>query len=379
MNIAAALSKVEESPAFVLDKLHIQNNAARLSGLASKSGCKPLYSIKALPFAPVLRWVKDYVHGFSVSSLFEARLASEILQGQGSIHLTTPGIRPDEIHELQKLCSHISFNSLTQWQRYSPATVGSVSLGLRINPQLSFTRDSRYDPCRPCSKLGASLASLEHSAIPDGVQGLHVHTVFGATNFNPMLQTLTHLQAHLGASFKKLHWINLGGGYLYSEIVEDAPFIQLVQGLKYDYGLEVYIEPGNALVGKAGYLVSTVIDTYISDTQRLAVLDTSVSHLPEVFEYQIKPEVMGMLSHPGVAVTLVGSTCLAGDVFGEYQFDDEIKIGDKIIFQHVGAYSLIKASRFNGYPLPTVYQLSAGELSLLKQDSYRDFLQQWWV
>ena len=153
----------------------------------------------------------------------------------------------------------------------------------------------------------------------------------------------------------------------------------MVQRLTHDYGVEVYIEPGNALVGKAGYLVSTVIDTYLSDSQRIAVLDTSVNHLPEVFEYQIKPEVIGMLEHSGHAVTLVGSTCLAGDVFGEYQLEHELNIGDKIIFKHVGAYSLIKASRFNGYALPTVYQMHAGELNLLKQDSYHDFLQQWWV
>lgn len=379
MDMPYLLTDLQQTPAFVLDQQQIVNNVKVLADLAVTSGCKPLYSIKALPLASVLRWTKEYVQGFSVSSLFEARLASEILGCSGSIHLTTPGIRADEIAELKSLCSHISFNSLSQWQCYTELPSLGTSFGLRVNPNLSFTRDARYDPCRPYSKLGVSIDTLVQQGLPKGVQGLHVHTVFGATDFKPLLQTFKYLQQQLGQAFNALQWLNLGGGYLYGQIADYEPFISFVKHLRAEFGLQVYIEPGNALVGNAGYLVSSVIDTFQSDGKQIAVLDTSVSHLPEVFEYQIRPEIVPFNVGTDHEAILAGSTCLAGDVFGEYQFKQALKIGDRVVFKRVGAYTLIKANRFNGYALPAVYALQGGQLTLLQQDDYADYRKQWLV
>lgn len=379
MSLLATLQQIPTTPAMVFEQQAIVRNAEILAELAHHSGCKPLYSIKALPLSSVLQWVKPYLEGFAVSSLFEARLADEVLHGSGSIHLTSPGIRADEIAALQDLCTHISFNSRSQWQRLQ-AQATSASCGLRINPQLSFAADRRYDPCGPYSKLGVNLQELWLQGLDTGIQGLHVHTMFAATDFAPLLTTVQLLRQTLGSALQQLQWLNLGGGYLFGAIQDHRPFIELVQRLRGEYGVEVYIEPGKAVVGNAGYLVASVIDLFSSDGKTIAVLDSSVNHLPEVFEYQRPPQLLGQVEQGQHRAVLVGSTCLAGDVFGEYSFAQPLALGSRVVFQQVGAYSLIKANRFNGYQLPALYALQEGHsLQLLKEDTYAAYREQWWL
>lgn len=376
MSIQRIKQQLPSTPAFVLDQQAVLSRARRLVALKTLCGCKVLYAIKALPVARVMQWLKPFVDGFSVSSLYEARLAQEVWGSPGGIHLTTPGIRAAELPELMRLCSHISFNSLSQWQRF--AVGGGASLGLRINPKLSFACDARYDPCRAHSKLGVDLNTFDAHLYPD-VEGLHIHTVFGATDFTPMLQGVAALREKMGDRFASLKWLNLGGGYLYNHIKDLSPFVQLVNTLHAEFGLEVIIEPGNDLVGQAGYLVSSVVDCFMSDGKHLAVLDTAVNHHPEVFEYQKQPPVIGQAATGEPPVTLVGSTCLAGDLFGEYTFAKALQLGDRVVFEDVGAYALIKASRFNGYPLPDIYAWQDGQLTLLASDSYAVYRQQWFI
>jgi carboxynorspermidine decarboxylase len=175
----------------------------------------------------------------------------------------------------------------------------------------------------------------------------------------------------------KLAWLNLGGGYLFAEIKDHKPFIDLVLKLKNDFAIEVYIEPGKGIVGKAGYLVATVLDSFVSDGKAIAILDTSVNHNPEVFEYQRRPELCEQDDQGKYTVILAGCTCLAGDVFGEYRLKEPLHIGDKVVFKNVGAYSLAKANRFNGYGLPDIYLWHGQQLEKIKQDSYQDYYQQW--
>jgi carboxynorspermidine decarboxylase len=284
MDFQTLKKDVSSSPAFVLDETGIIRTLKNLDALRQQCGCKVLYSIKSLPFSPVMEMAKPWVDGFSVSSLFEARLADEVLAGQGGIHLTTPGIRLDELDELSLLCSHISSNSLSQHQRFSGAAKAQASIGLRLNPKLSFLHDDRFDPCRQHSKLGAGIEELVRSACLDQIQGLHVHNVFSATDFTPLIKTVAKLQAHLGERLTQLKWLNLGGGYLFDQIEDHSPFIDLVNRLNNDFAIEeVYIEPGKAVVGQAGHLMATVLDSFVSDGKAIAVLDTSVNHNPEVF------------------------------------------------------------------------------------------------
>jgi carboxynorspermidine decarboxylase len=377
MDFQQIKDSVSSSPAFVLDADEIINTLKALNTLRHRCGCKVLYSIKSLPFSSVLKIVKPFVDGFSVSSLFEARLADEILAGQGRIHLTTPGIRPDEGDEIARLLTHISFNSITQYQRFAAATPAKTSIGLRVNPKLSFVKDDRFDPCRPHSKLGVDIDDLWQSSCLDQIKGLHIHNVFAATGFTPLIKTIEKLRSYFGKDLARLDWLNLGGGYLFNQINDHRPFIDLVNQLKKDFDLDVYIEPGNAIVGCAGYLVATVIDSFVSDGKTVAILDTSVNHNPEVFEYQRQPELHEHDPKGQYSFILAGCTCLAGDVFGEYRFHKPLAVGDKVVFKNVGAYSLVKANRFNGYNLPDIYLVRDQQVKKLKHYPYQDYRRQW--
>ncbi|MCK9396767.1 MAG: carboxynorspermidine decarboxylase [Methylobacter sp.] len=377
MDFQVLKDSVYSSPAFVLDEIEVAKVLETLADLRAQCGCKVLYSIKSLPFSAVMDMAKPLVDGFAVSSLFEARLADEILAGQGSIHLTTPGIRQDELDELSSLCTHISFNSLVQYRRYSEAAEAQASIGLRVNPKLSFLHDDRFDPCRQHSKLGVAIEELSRSVCLDQIQGLHVHNVFSATDFIPLIKTVEKLQQHLGIGLAELEWLNIGGGYLFGQIEDHRPFVELVKKLKNDFGLDVYIEPGKAVVGRAGYLVATVLDGFISDGETVAILDTSINHNPEVFEYQRQPELHEHDPNGRYTAILAGCTCLAGDVFGKYHFREPLEVGDKVIFKNVGAYSLIKANRFNGCNLPDIYLSNSLRVKKVKHYDYQDYRLQW--
>ena len=376
MDFQALKDSVSSSPAFVLDAAAVTNTLTQLATLRQQCDVKVLYAVKALPFSAVLELAKPLVDGFSVSSLFEAQLAHELLAGSGSIHLTTPGIRPDEWADLTALLTHVSFNSLSQHQRYA-ATAPPTSIGLRVNPKLSFVNDDRFDPCRQYSKLGVGIDDLWQASCLDQIKGLHIHSVFSATDYAPLIKTIAKLRHYFGNDLAGLDWLNLGGGYLFNQISDHRPFIDLVNRLHDDFKLAVYIEPGKAVVGHAGHLLTTVIDSFVSDGKTIAILDTSVNHNPEVFEYQRQPECHEHDPQGQYSAILAGNTCLAGDVFGEYRFHKPLAIGDKLIFKQLGAYSLIKANRFNGYNLPDIYVYRDRQLKKMKQYSYQDYRRQW--
>jgi carboxynorspermidine decarboxylase len=377
MNLTAIKAQLPSSPAFVIDREVLLANLRTLAELKRQSGVRILYSIKSLPLSRVLQEARPFVDGFSVSSLFEARLAQEVLQKKGSVHLTTPGIRPDEIDALGSYCTHIAFNSLNQFRRFAPALSGKISGGLRINPKLSNLNDERFDPCRPHSKLGVAIEDLENLESWESIEGLHIHTSFSATAYTTLTATLQKIEACLGGKLGRLEWINFGGGYLYGQIADHQPFIDAVKRLETRYGLQVHIEPGKAIVGNAGHLIATVLDIFVSDGKTVAILDTSVNHHPEVFEYQRRPDLDEHAPEGIYAAILAGCTCLAGDLFGEYRFNAPLGIGDKVVFNNVGAYSLIKANRFNGYNLPDVYIAEGGKLECIKHFRYEDYRSQW--
>lgn len=368
-----------ETPAFLYDESQIIKSAQCLSQVGAVSGCRMLYSVKALPFVPLLELLSPWVDGFSVSSLFEARLAAPLGM---PLHITTPGLRASEMPEIGALCRFVAFNSLEQWRRLCGLAGEGGHVGLRVNPGLSFLDDRRFDPCRESSKLGVPLDELAQALATDGliqVAGLHFHTAFSSRSFAPMRATLTHIERTLGAAFlSRLNWINLGGGYLFDEADDLDDLAGLARDLRRRFGVEVYFEPGKALVGRAGYLVASVIDCFRRDGKTVAVLDTTVNHHPETFEYQTRPAPAWAEPEHGEAVVLAGCTCLAGDLFGEYRFESVPEVGDRVAFANVGAYSLIKANRFNGHNLPAVYAWDGGSgVRLAKRFGFGDYLSQW--
>ncbi len=376
MDLIHVINQLDRTPAFVLDEKCLINNLETLAYIKEQSACQVLYSIKALPLEPVLKLAMSYLDGLSVSSLFEARLAKEVLADFGKLHITTPGLRDYEFQELTEICTHISFNSINQYQRMPKNQSEHCSFGLRINPKLSFADDPRYDPCRLHSKLGIDIDTLDK--IPEGIEGLHFHTVFSNTDYFPLIKTVDLLKKKMASSFAQLKWMNFGGGYLYSEIENHEIFIDLVTEIQQEFGIQVYIEPGKAIVGNAGYLVTTVIDRFSSDGKQIAVLDTSVNHNPEVFEYQKSPDLLETDVDGRFSCILVGSSCLAGDVFGDYQFQKLPEIGERLVFSNLGAYSLTKANQFNGYNLPDIFFLDKQQvLTQLRQNTYADYQTQW--
>lgn len=371
-----------ETPAFIYDEVAIERLLDLGNRVREQSSCKVLFSLKPFSFYDALSKMAPRLDGFAVSSLFEARLASQIV-GSGSVHITTPGIRSDETIDIATICDFISFNSLTQWDMYHEKLKVQLSCGLRVNPQLSFVDDQRYDPCRPHSKLGVPLADLVTAATHDpkrlsSVEGIHVHSNCESTNFNELRATVTHLHEELGNLLQRVKWINLGGGYLLDASEDLTPLYEAVEFLSANYGLQVFIEPGSAFIQSAGYIVSSVLDIYQSGDADIAVLDTTVNHMPEVFEYGYEPDVVGHDNDAAYEYILAGCTCLAGDVFGVYGFDRPLKVGERVIFYNVGAYTLSKAHMFNGVNLPDIYALTeAGDLVLKQRFTYNDFAAKW--
>lgn len=375
-----------DTPAFLYDEARMARRLGLLAEVGRLSGAKVLYSIKALPLGEILDFILPRVDGFSVSSLFEAELATEIVRRASrgaSLHLTTPGLRVGEIDAIAGTCDYLSFNSLEQARRFAPRIGERASLGFRVNPGRSFLHDPRYDPCRPYSKLGVPLGELaaalaEDKALATRIEGLHFHTLFESRSVSPLRETLALLDRALGPVLDRLRWLNLGGGYLLEREEDAQALAEVILSLKRGRELEVFFEPGKGVVGQAGALLTGVVDCFERDGKAVAVLDTGVHHLPEVFEYQKSPVLAGHNPEGGHACLLVGSTCLAGDVFGEYRFDRPVRVGDVMLFENVGAYALVKASRFNGYDLPAVYAVGEDGLPrLVKRYGYADYRRLW--
>lgn len=365
-----------ETPALLIDADYIQGILSRLDELRRRSDCRVLFSVKSLPLESVIEQVAKQVDGFSVSSLFETRLVKQLTVDHTPLHLTTPGLRSDDMAELAASCRCISFNSLSQFERMAGALPATCSPGLRVNPGVSFSDDRRYDPCRKQSKLGAPLDAVVNHW-PKACRGLHFHTVFNQSGFSALLATVAVLEERLGEHLYQLDWLNLGGGYLFDQTIDITPLVELVRRLRAQYGLEIYIEPGKAVVGKAGYLISSVIDQFVSDGAAVAVVDTSINHNPELFEYQRAAHAIEHDEQGAYAVQVAGSTCLAGDIIGQYRFNRPLELGDRLVFADVGAYSLIKANRFNGYNLPAIYRLQGQNLALIKRYNFQHYRQQW--
>ena len=388
MQIAGLLESLE-TPAFVYDEATVKQLLEYAQPIRSRSDCQVLYSLKPLSLPGLLEFMAPHLDGFAISSLFEARLARPALEccetGPGTLHLTTPGIRPNDVAELGRLCDYISFNSVGQWNRHRDALEGKVSCGLRVNPGLSFLDDERYDPCRPNSKLGVPLEEITALAAGggnpfDGLEGLLVHTNCDSNDFSQLEETVDRLHAEVSGLLRRVSWINLGGGYLFENSPDLSPLYRAVEFLHFNYGLGVIIEPGAAFVRSAGYIVATVLDIFTNSARNIAVLDTTVNHMPEVFEYDFEPDIVGHDDKGKWEYTLAGCTCLAGDLFGEYRFHQPLEVGDKVVFCNAGAYTMTKAHTFNGVNLPAIYALNeARTLELKQRSSYADYAARWGV
>lgn len=362
--------KAIETPAFLLDEQAILKALGCIKKI-KKAPVSVLYSLKPLANPYVLQWMAPSLDGFATSSLFESKLAHSILRNKNkTVHIITPGYRVEELEELDILCSYITLNSLTQLTFFKPV-IKNARIGLRIQPELSFVKDARFNPERPNSKLGVPLRLVGTDLLKE-ISGIHFHTNCNASSFIPLLRTVRKVVSYFGDHLNALEWINLGGGYLFSEIEDFDPFYEAIEILS-RYHLKVFVEPGATFVRSGGTLISSVIDLFETYQMPIAVLDTTVNHLPEVFEYQISPSINNPKGN--YLYLLAGSSCLAGDIFGTYKFKKALNLNSKIIFNNVGDYSHVKSHMFNGINLPNQYILTKdGNLEVKRRFGYEDFL-----
>jgi len=368
-----------DTPAYVINEKILERDMRLLRQIADQAGCKLLYSPKASSLAPVLSTIGGYVDGFACSSLYEMRLVDELCRGDGSLHLVSPLIDGSTLDEFGDRLNYVTFNSLSQWQNLQAKVSASTSVGLRINPELSFIHDPRYDPCRENSKLGVPVSRFadlmaENRAFLNGIDGLHFHSNCESIDFASLLATARHIQDFIPEALEAVSWINLGGGYIFQSVEESAAFFETVALFCDGFGLQVFIEPGAAAVRRCGSIVATVRDVFEGEDCQIAILDTSVNHMPEVLEFQFEPDVLGHVDDGVHAYVLAGCTCLAGDMFGQYAFDTPLTIGSQVTFMNMGAYSASKAHRFNGVALPAIYtQGDTGRLDQIWADKFDNF------
>ena len=373
-----------DTPAFIYDLTALDRRAQHLSGLARDAGVQLLYAMKANSFVGILDALAPAVDGFATSSAFETQLIQQIAAARHSIHITNPGLRPNEFEQINNVCDYILFNSLPQWERYGRSASKDTRCGLRINPELSLVDDVQYDPCCSNSKLGVPISYIRDHT-PEilkhlgDVSGLHFHTNCEAQEFSGLLETCERIAAQAKPMLEHADWINIGGGYLFLPDDDMADFRAAMDLLKDQFQLDVFMEPGSAFLHNACYLASTVVDIFDSGGKQIAILDTSVNHWPDVFEYKFAPEtILGTADGPHEYI-LAGSTCLAGDLFGTtHRFAEPLTVGARVVFTNAGAYSLVRANYFNGLNLPKVYACSHAngqdfELSLRKDPAYPDF------
>ncbi len=375
---AWAALDVPTTPAYVYSTAVLRENANHASVIASQAGCNLLYTLKPSVLVPVLEALAPCVEGFAASAAFEARIAASVATRGQSIHCYSPAYSGAEMAEVLSLADYVTLNSYAQVASALQMNDGRASLGLRVNPEVSFASDVRIDPCRPGSKLGVQVSALSSAsplpAAACAVDGIHVHNNCESDDLGQLAETVFSLNDVL-MRLEWLTWINLGGGYYLGSETDAGPLVEAVNWLSSEFGLKVFVEPGTTLVQNAGFLVTEVLDVFRHDGVDIAVLDTSTSHLPEVFEYGYRPAVVGPQAGSRHPVTLAGRSCLAGDVVGEYRFGAPVSTGERLAILDSGAYTHSRAAPFNGIPVPDAYMMDdESRFQLVSRYEYREFL-----
>ncbi|MFO7937578.1 MAG: carboxynorspermidine decarboxylase [Kiritimatiellia bacterium] len=367
------------TPSYVVDKRLLRKNLELLASVQQRAGCRILLALKGFSMHSLFPVIGEYLAGTTASSLFEARLGFEKMGGE--VHIYSPAFRDDEFDGILRCCSHIVFNSAAQYKRFrgrveefNCRSKRGVECALRINPQYSEQRNAIYDPCAPCSRLGAVAASFSNADI-QGLSGLHFHTMC-EQNSDTLERTLASVEAQFSRYFDKIKWINFGGGHHITRADYNVELlVKIIKEFRERYGLEVYLEPGEAVALNAGYLVTSVLDI-VDNGMRSALVDTSAAcHMPDVLEMPYRPHITGA-AKPGekkYTYRIGGMTCLAGDIIGDYSFDRPLMPGDKLIFTDMAHYTMVKNNMFNGVNLPSIAVIDENGIDVIREFNYQDY------
>ncbi len=382
-NLSEAALAALPTPCYLLDEARLRRNGEILLGVQQRTGCKILLAQKAFSNYDLYPVLAPYLAGTEASGLYESRLGREELPEKEN-HVFCAAYRADQFEELLQYADHIVFNSPHQLAKFGPAAkAAGKSVGLRVNPEYSTQEGHKiYDPCAPGSRLGTTraqwdAAAAQHSGLPDLLDGLHFHTLCEQDS-DALAATLPALEAKFGDLLPRMKWLNFGGGHHITRPDYDlATLEKCITGTQEKYGVQVYLEPGEAWALNAGYLVTTVLDTLQNGETRLAILDMSAAcHTPDVIEMPYRPPLLdaGEPEEKPCTFRLGGPTCLAGDVVGDYSFAAPLTEGDRLIFGDMAIYSTCKNNTFNGMPLPDIWVLHEnGTTQPLARFGYHDF------
>lgn len=366
-----------ETPAFVIDLAALERNLARLHEVQRAANCEILLALKGFAAWSTFPLVAKYLAGASASGPDEARLGREELGKQ--VHTYCPAFDEASLREAIGYSDHIVFNSPSQVQRFASIVEqerSTTSFGLRVNPEHSEVEVALYDPCAPHSRLGTTLAQLQDADL-EGIEGLHFHTLceLGA---DALERTLAVIERKFGPWISRMRWVNFGGGHHITKPHYDvALLVELIRDFKSRYEVDVFLEPGEAVGIDAGVLVTSVLDI-IDNDGLIAILDTSATaHMPDVLEMPYRPVVRGAGApgeHPH-AYRLGGLSCLAGDVIGDYGFDTPLEVEDRIVFEDMAHYTMVKTTTFNGVRLPSIvlFDPRDGSLRVQRRFGYADY------
>ncbi|MBN2145185.1 MAG: carboxynorspermidine decarboxylase [Candidatus Aureabacteria bacterium] len=368
-----------ETPVYILEEALLKRNLQILDRVQKESGAKILLALKGFAFWSSFRRIRKVLKGATASSLNELKLAHDEMRGE--CHIYSVAYSEKEFSEILRYADHVIFNSFSQWRRFKPRVERArksgkkIECGIRINPEQSEVKTPLYDPCGKHSRLGVTLSEFREDDL-EGISGLHFH-IHCENSFDVLERNLKNVEERFGQYFSRMKWINFGGGHLVTgrNYHVDA-LISLIKDFRSRYKTNVYLEPGSAVGWQTGTLVASVLDL-IHNEMDIAILDTSVSaHMPDCLEMPYRPEIRGA-DLPGKSpytYRLGGITCLAGDVIGDYSFSKPLQIGDKLIFEDMIHYTIVKNTTFNGVSLPSLAILSEkGIYNVVRRFGYHDY------
>lgn len=373
-----------KTPAYVIDEKMLIHNLEILHKVEEDTGCHILLAQKAFSAYAEYPLIGKYISGTTASGIYEARLGAECMGKEN--HVFAPAFTDDDMDELVNICDHVVFNSVSQLKKHKARCIeAGVSFGLRVNPEFSTQGDHAiYDPCAPGSRLGVTLKNLkaaleEEPDVLSGMEGIHFHTLC-EQNSDDLEATLKAVKEKFGFLMKDMKWVNFGGGHHITREDYDIETLEkCISHVQKKYDVQVYVEPGEAVALNAGYLVTTVLDKVENGITTLILDASAACHMPDVLEMPYTPPLRDGLKISDIdggkfRYRLSSYTCLAGDIIGDYQFSREINVGDRLVFEDMAIYSMVKNNTFNGIPLPDIVIMdSDGECKVWKHFGYEDF------
>lgn len=359
------------TPVYVVDEQKLIENLELLDGVQRRTGCKILLAQKAFSCYYFYPLIGKYLSGTTASGLYEARLAHEEMGKEN--HVYCPAYLDEEFDEIASICDHVIFNSFSQLEKFASRAT-NASIGLRINPEYSTQNGGIYDPCASGSRLGITKANFRADLL-ESVEGFHIHTLC-EQSAEDLAFTVEAFEKGFGSYFNNLKWLNLGGGHHITRKGYNITLLEsVIKRLSDKYGVNIYLEPGEAVALDAGYLHTKVLEI-VNNGIDIAILDSSAEcHMPDVLEMPYRPPLFGG-GEPNeykYNYRLSSRTCLAGDIIGDYSFENPLKEGDFLTFGDMAIYTMVKNNTFNGMPLPSIAVKRGEQYEIIKSFGYNDF------